>query len=129
MGQGRWVIALAEAMKDMGINYQHCLHVTAMDIDRRAVHMAYIQFTLMHIPAVVIEGDTLRMTIDDEWHTLAHVMGNWTRKLAKAEEVGTISVNEVPTISNQNSQDIMMAHGEAQAASFNVGKGGQLQLF
>uniref|UniRef100_A0A8R1E7G4 ParB domain-containing protein n=1 Tax=Caenorhabditis japonica TaxID=281687 RepID=A0A8R1E7G4_CAEJA len=53
-GAGAMVIALAQEMQDAGINYQRHLHVTAIDVDPRAVHMAYVQFSLMHIPAVVI---------------------------------------------------------------------------
>ena len=51
------VIALAEAMRAEGINYQRQLHVTAIDIDPRVVHMAYIQFSLLHVPAEVVVGD------------------------------------------------------------------------
>lgn len=85
VGAGAMIIALAEAMKAAGYNYQQCLHVTAVDIDRRAVHMAYIQFSLMHIPAVVIEGDSLAMKFREEWSTLAHVMGGWRWKLQRVE--------------------------------------------
>ncbi len=84
VGAGAMIIALAEAVRDAGFNYQQQLHVTAIDIDRRAVHMAYVQFTLMHIPAVVIEGDTLRMEFRDEWFTAAHILDGWGLKL-KAE--------------------------------------------
>ena len=82
VGAGATIIALAEAIKDLGINYQQHLHVTAIDIDPRAVHMAYIQFSLMHIPAHVIVGDTLRMEFREDWFTPAHVMGFWSGKLA-----------------------------------------------
>lgn len=81
VGAGAMIIALAEAMRDAGFNYQRQLHVMAVDIDRRAVHMAYIQFFLMHIPAVVIEGDTLRMEFRDEWFTGAHILDGWGAKL------------------------------------------------
>lgn len=84
VGAGAMVIALAQTMREAGFNYQQHLHVTAIDIDRRAVHMAYVQFSLMHIPAVVIEGDTLRMEFRDEWYTGAHILGGWGRKLRSA---------------------------------------------
>lgn len=83
-GSGAMIIALAEAILDAGINYQQCLHVTAVDIDPRAVHMAYIQLSLLHIPATVIVGDSLAMRFSDQWHTLAHVMGGWFTKLRRA---------------------------------------------
>ncbi|MCD2175952.1 N-6 DNA methylase [Rhizobium sp. C4] len=81
VGAGVMIIALVEEMRDDGFNYQQCLHVTANDIDRRAVRMAYIQFTLLHIPAVFIEGDTLRLQMIDEWRTCAHILGGWDWKL------------------------------------------------
>jgi hypothetical protein len=36
------VIALAQTLREEGINYQHTLHVTAIDLDIVAVHMACV---------------------------------------------------------------------------------------
>jgi hypothetical protein len=85
VGSGAMIVALAEAIREAGFNYQKLLHVTAVDIDPRAVHMAYIQFSLLHIPATVIVGDTLAMQFREEWHTLAHVMGGWCFRLGEAK--------------------------------------------
>lgn len=85
-GSGAMVIALAEAILEVGFNYQQLLHVTAVDIDPRAVHMAYIQFSLLHIPATVIVGDSLAMRFREHWHTMAHAMGGWSAKLGGARE-------------------------------------------
>lgn len=87
VGAGSTVIALAEAFKDEGINYQQHLHVTAVDIDERAAHMAYIQFSLMNIPAAVYVGDTLKMEMRDVWYTPAHVMGLWSYRLKNRQAV------------------------------------------
>lgn len=81
-GSGAMVIALAEAMREVDINYQRYLHVTATDIDRRAVHMAYIQFSLLHIPAEVIVGNSLSMEAHDRWFTPAHILGGWNARRA-----------------------------------------------
>lgn len=86
VGSGAMIIALAEAILEAGFNYQQLLHVTAVDIDPRAVHMAYIQFSLLHIPATVIVGDSLAMRFREEWHTMAHVMGGWSAKLRRTSE-------------------------------------------
>ncbi len=56
-GSGSMVIALADALRAQGINYQRHLHVTAIDIDPRAVHMAYAQLSLLHVPARLIVGN------------------------------------------------------------------------
>ncbi len=83
VGSGAMVIALAHALREEGINYQQCLHITAIDIDPVAVHMAYVQSTLLHIPAVIFHGDTLRGETYSRWRTFAHVMGFWDAKLAR----------------------------------------------
>lgn len=83
VGAGAMPLALCAAMKDAGINYQHALHVTAQDIDERAAHMAYIQLALVHVPAVVVVGDTLRMEDRARWYTPAHVMGGWSWRLRR----------------------------------------------
>jgi hypothetical protein len=80
VGSGAMVIALAQALREEGINYQHYLHVTAIDLDIVAVHMAYVQCTLLHIPAMILHGDTLRGETYSVWHTFAHVMGFWDIK-------------------------------------------------
>ncbi len=46
-GAGATIIALAQAMRNEGINFQKHLHVTAVDIDPKCVHMAYVQFVLL----------------------------------------------------------------------------------
>ena len=84
VGGGAMIIALANHLKSQGINYQKRMHVTAIDIDIRSVHMAYLQFSLLHIPATVIHGDTLRLIEHSHWHTPAHELGLWSAKLGKA---------------------------------------------
>jgi hypothetical protein len=93
VGSGAMVIALARAIRDAGINYQKHLHVTAIDIDAKCVHMAYAQFSLLHIPAIIIHGDTLRLEEYSHWYTPAHIMGGWRWKLrrqAAIDEAHTI---------------------------------------
>lgn len=83
VGSGAMVIALAQALREEGINYQQQLHVIAIDLDILCVHMAYVQCTLLHIPALVYHGDTLRGELFSEWRTFAHTMGFWDAKLAR----------------------------------------------
>lgn len=100
VGAGATIIALAEAIKDLGINYQQHLHVTAIDVDPRAVHMAYVQFSLMHIPAHVIVGDTLRLEFREDWYTPAHIMGFWSGRLAAdpaAQRAAMPTIETMPT--------------------------------
>ena len=80
-GAGAMIIAFADTMRERGFNPQTQLHVTAQDVDPRAVHMTYLQLSLMHIPAVVILGNTLALEQREVWYTPAHIMGGWWRKL------------------------------------------------
>ena len=88
-GAGAMVIAMAEAMQERGVNYQQCMHVTAQDVDSRAVHMAYVQLSLLHIPAVVILGNTLALEEREHWYTPAHIMGLWSQKLRRGYALGS----------------------------------------
>lgn len=90
-GSGAMVLALADALKSDGINYQQHLHVTATDLDIRCVHMAYLQMSLMHIPAVVVHGNTLSLEEFGHWYTPAHFMGLWDWKLKRERAIETIA--------------------------------------
>src|SRR5262245_36191569 len=67
VGSRARVIALAQALQEQGINYQHKLHITARDIDTLCVHMAYVQCTLLHIPALICHGNTLRGEVLEDY--------------------------------------------------------------
>jgi N-6 DNA methylase len=96
-GSGAMVIALAHEMKAAGINYQQHLHVTAMDVDVKCVHMAYLQFSLLHIPAVVVHGNSLAVEEFGHWYTPAHILGGWNWKLRNLAE----GVHEVQGVSEE----------------------------
>lgn len=99
VGSGSMVIALAEAMRDAGINYQQHLHVTAIDVDVKCVHMAYLQFALLHIPAVIVHGNTLSLEEYSHWYTPAHILDGWTWKLRRQVAIDeSFEVITAPTI-------------------------------
>jgi hypothetical protein len=95
VGGGAMIIAAAHAMHDADINYQRHMHVTAIDIDIVAVHMAYIQFSLLHIPAVIYHGNSLSMEIWSTWRTPAHVLGFWDSKLRRANTAAADEKHEI----------------------------------
>ncbi len=82
-GAGGMVIAFADALASMNVNYQRHMHAVAQDVDLTAVHMAYVQLSLLHIPAIVIHGNSLALTEWDHWVTPAHVLHFWDRKLSR----------------------------------------------
>lgn len=81
VGAGGMVLAAAGALHSQEINYQQCMHVVAIDIDIRCVHMAFIQMSLAHIPAVVVHGNALSNEQHGRWYTPAHIIGGWAAKL------------------------------------------------
>lgn len=83
VGSGAMVIALAEEMHNAGINYQEHLHVRAVDVDLKCVHMAYVQFSLLHIPAIITHGDSLALKEYSHWYTPAHIIGEWNEKFQR----------------------------------------------
>lgn len=60
VGAGGNIIAFCEKLKKEGINYQQCVKVVGKDLDWKCVYMAYVQFSLYGIQAVVVQGDTLQ---------------------------------------------------------------------
>lgn len=85
-GGGAMLIAMAEVMSEKGLNYQKTLHVTAQDLDLKAVHMCYVQLSILGIPGIVIHGNTLLMETRSMWYTPMHIMGGWNRKLKAQNE-------------------------------------------
>lgn len=58
--------------------------------------MAYVQLSLLHIPAVVIHGNTLALEERSHWLTPAHIMGGWEWKLAAADRRAAEPIVPVP---------------------------------
>lgn len=85
-GSAGMVVATAQAMHQAGLNYPEALHATCVDIDQRCVHMAYVQLSLLGIPAVVVHGNALSLEVWGVWYTPAHVMVGWGRKLRRRRE-------------------------------------------
>jgi len=95
-GAGGMVIAIAEAMQHAGLNYQSAMHATCIDIDAHCACMSYLQLSLLHIPAIVLHGNSLTDEVWGRWYTPAHVLGGWCRRLAerRAREPMPVRVDE-----------------------------------
>lgn len=96
-GAGAMPIAFAEALTKKGVNFQHNLHIIAQDLDSRAVHMTYLQLSILHVPAIIILGNTLTMEEREMWYTPAHILGGWNYKLAKISQPTIQQLQELVT--------------------------------
>jgi len=93
-GAGAMPIAFAKALAEKGYNYQQQVHMTLVDIDSRAVFMAYIQLTLLGIPATVVHGNSLSLKEYDHLHTPFHFIGNWDFKLRANKDQKLIELQD-----------------------------------
>lgn len=80
-GSGGMIVAVASVMKRRGTNFQRHLHVTAQDIDITAVHMAYIQMSLIGVAGIVIHGNTLALEQRSIWPTPFHTLYGWASRV------------------------------------------------
>lgn len=89
-GSGVNIIALYNKMKQLGYNPQNQLLAEAIDIDRTAVHILYIQLSLLGIPAKVVHGNTISLEVYDVWVTPFYYLNynkfkDWGRKGVKVQ--------------------------------------------
>lgn len=75
---GMLLAALDNLLNNYDFNYAQNVLIDCGDLDRRCVHMCYLQLSLAGVPAVVRHMNTLTLEQFDEWHTPALIM-QWTR--------------------------------------------------
>lgn len=85
-GSGGMIIAFAEAMREEGHNYQNQLFVEAIDIDETCFKMAYIQLSLLGIPARVMLGDSLAWKFQRILYTPFYFVNGFELKLKQVQE-------------------------------------------
>ena len=98
-GAGGMILALVKVMITAGHNPVDKLWVQAIDVDRMATLMCYIQLSLWNVPAEVIVGNTLSWDIREVWYTPAHHLGLWKYRLRRKEgstEVAPASKEQTP---------------------------------
>lgn len=74
-GSGGMILAVAERMNDLGVNYSWNMLVNANDIDERCVAMTYLQCSFLGIPAIITHGNGLTLEMWYEVHTPAYIFG------------------------------------------------------
>jgi hypothetical protein len=122
-GSGAMVVALALELKERGVNYQQQLHVTAVDVDAKCVHMTYLQLSLLHIPAVVVHGNSLSLEEFGRWYTPAHIMNGWNYRLRRAAPAADTEPH------NPETAEPVAQPNEPEKKPPPAGKPSQLTLF
>lgn len=80
VGGGVTIIGLVRAMIEQGYNPQKQLLVICGDLDIKAVHMTYIQLSLLGIPAIVKNQDALTLETKSIWYTPTYIWDLWRFK-------------------------------------------------
>jgi type I restriction-modification system DNA methylase subunit len=94
-GAGGMILSLVKVMTQAGHDPSRKLWVQAIDVERLAALMCYIQLSLWNVPAEVIVGNTLSWEIREVWYTPAHHLGMWKYRLRRKE--GSTEVAPAPT--------------------------------
>lgn len=104
IGGGAMVIAFARSMQRKGWDPSRHVYVTGVDVDRKVLQMAYVQLSLLGIPAVLYVGNSLTMEMREDWFTPIYVVGGWrmrldmTRALDRARAALAEVIEEVDTV-------------------------------
>lgn len=72
------------------INYSNCLLVNAWDIDEVCVLMAYLQFSIYGVPAIVTHGDTLFQKAYSQWVTPAYFVNDFSGKQQRLKMIDAL---------------------------------------
>lgn len=83
-GAGAMLIAMAIELRARGIEPTRHMLVHAIDGDRRAALMCYLQLSLLGIPAEVIVGNTISLEVRERWFTPVYIIDGWRWRTARA---------------------------------------------
>ena len=118
-GAGGMIIARADVLRELGVNYQQVMEVQAVDIDSLCVNMCYIQLTLLHISAEVIHGNSLTLEVFKIWYTPAYIMNATKRQVSNLDELKEDDIKiKVPNDSNENK----IFYSDEELEVFSTGK-------
>ncbi len=86
VGGGGLLIAFAERFIQQGFRPETQLFCTGIDIDQMVAEMAYIQLSLLNIPAKISVGDSLGGRLERSYFTPAYYLYSWPVKLNNLAE-------------------------------------------
>ena len=85
VGGGAMIIAIYEIMRREKFNPQKQLMVYAQDLDLKAVHMSYVQLSLLGIPAIIKHMNTLSLEEFNSYKTPFWILGGWDFRKPKSK--------------------------------------------
>lgn len=105
-------VMLIEAVNDakaQGVDHSRELCIYAEDIDTVCVHMAYVQLSLLGVPAIVSHRNTISMETWSQWRTPVWVLNGFdfkeSRRMQRIENTDIKQVQDVRELEPAETQD------------------------
>ena len=117
IGAGGIIIALRNVIIKKGLNPARVMFVNAIDIDFTCFNMAYIQLSLLGIPAVLNNGNTLSLEFYRTYYTPVYFLKNWFIKLQKKVKIIETDNNTKQEIINRKEEIIISKPGNLKQLS------------
>lgn len=89
-GAGGMIVAYAEYLLEAGYNPSEQMFGSCIDIDPIAADMAFIQLSLLGIPAEVVTGNTLTMQLKRVRYTPVYYINNFEKRLEEQRRIAAM---------------------------------------
>ncbi|WP_424955514.1 N-6 DNA methylase [Klebsiella aerogenes] len=89
-GAAGMIVAYAEYLLEAGYNPSEHLFGSCIDIDPIAADMAFIQLSLLGIPAEVVTGNTLTMQLNRVRYTPVYYINNFEKRLEDQRRISAM---------------------------------------
>lgn len=89
-GAAGMIVAYAELMLEAGYNPSEQMFGSCIDIDPIAADMAFIQLSLLGIPAEVVTGNTLTMQLNRVRYTPVYYINNFEKRLEEQRRIAAM---------------------------------------
>lgn len=86
-GAAGMIVAYAENLLEAGYNPSEHMFASCIDIDAIAADMAFIQLSLLGIPAEVVTGNTLTMLLNRVRYTPIYYINNFEKRLEEQRRI------------------------------------------
>lgn len=89
-GAAGMIVAYAEVLLEAGYNPSEQMFGSCIDIDPIAADMAFIQLSLLGIPAEVVTGNTLTMQFNRVRYTPVYYINNFEKRLEEQRRIAAM---------------------------------------
>lgn len=119
-GSGVMVLAFAQNMLKKEINYQNSMFADAWDLDKTCALMAYVQFSIYNIPAIVTHGDSLSLKAYSKWITPMYFINDFPGKQKRKEMINTLRKLLIDTDQSSKNNSHLQIEESAIAATSDI---------